>query len=74
MAGNGGMGEIADKTAKDTDEALKEDELVILLETKKSLEGLRPNVEDGETYTRLINAVKEATEKNKDIALLKKKG
>ena len=73
MGGNGGMGGLADETAKQTDAELKEEELKVLLDTNVNLEDLRPNVGDDATYTKLINAVKEATDKNKDIALLKKR-
>lgn len=64
------MQEAAERARAGTDELL-EDELTALLNaTTTDLEALRPQVADKETYDQLIAVVKEATQRNEDIAQL----
>lgn len=59
---------LSEEAAAETDEALKAELNKLKSMTRTDLEKLRPQVTDQETYDKLIAVVKEATERNEDIA------
>ncbi len=58
------------EAAAETDESLKKQLSTLMAATKTDFEKLRPQITDQETYDRLIRVVREATEKNENIAQL----
>ena len=68
---SGGMDELGDEVARETDEALKEEELKLLLSTRIDWERLRPQIGDQATYDALKAAVQAATVRHEGIAQLK---
>jgi len=65
------MDDLADKAEQETNEALRDTELKLLLETRIDWNALRPQIADQETYDTLIAAVQSATAQNESIAQLK---
>ena len=65
------MRKFGNQTREQTDRELADREAECLLHTTVDLEGLRPQVEDSEAYTRLIAEVQAATANNENLALLK---
>jgi hypothetical protein len=67
----GGMGDLGKKVKKETDEALQDEELKLLVETTVDWESLRPQIADQATYDTFIDAVKAATAQNESVAQFK---
>jgi hypothetical protein len=67
----GGMDELAEATAQETNEYLKEREVLMLQSTKIDINSLRPQISDKESFDKLIQAVAESTKQNENIAALK---
>ena len=67
------MGKLADQTARDTDEELRDQELAMLADTAIDWESLRPQVADQETYNRLMDEVRKSTAKNESLAQLRRR-
>jgi len=67
------MGKLAHETAEEVDQILADEEADLLLRTSINWDELRPQVNDKESYEKLIAAVEEATRKNESIAQLKKR-
>ena len=65
------MRKFGNQTREQTDRELADREAECLLHTTVDLEGLRPQVEDSEAYTRLIAEVQAATANNENLASLK---
>jgi len=61
----------SEKAAMKADEILATDLEALKNATKTDIEGLRPKVEDQETYDRLIAVVEESTRNNESLAQLK---
>ena len=60
----------SEEAAKETDEMLSEELDALKNATAADLERLKPKITDKETYDKLIDAVKESTNKNESLAQL----
>jgi hypothetical protein len=67
----GRMKKLGDKTFQKTNQELADEELNVLMHTDIDWESLRPRITNQATYDKLIRAVEEATQQNRDLALLK---
>jgi hypothetical protein len=65
------MAALGNKTVKRTNLELSDDEARVLLMTTIGWDALRPQVDDQQTYDRLIEQVSQATESNENLAQLK---
>ena len=65
-----GMRRLGDQTRRATDALLATSEAKVLKTTSVDLESLRSRVDDSDTYTKLIDTIKEATNNNANIAQL----
>jgi len=68
---SGGMGDLSDEAARETDEVLRDQEVKLLAETKIDWKRLRPEIADQQTYDALAAAVQAATSGNETLAQLK---
>jgi hypothetical protein len=69
----GGMGRLSKEARKKVDLELKDEEITLLEDTKVDLESLRPQISDEESFNKLIEAVKAATDHNESIAELRQR-
>lgn len=69
----GGMGKLSKKTKEKVDAELKEEEITLLSGTTVDLESLRPQVSDGASLDKLIEAVNISTQQNESEAQLKQR-
>jgi transposase len=60
----------SEEAAKETDELLSEELDALKDATAADMESLKPKITDKETYAKLIDAVKESTDKNESLAQL----
>ncbi len=58
------------ESANEADEMLSEELNALKKATTDDMESLKPKITDKETYDKLINAVRESTDKNESIAQL----
>ena len=65
------MNQWADESVQKADEILEDDLKKLKQRTSTDLDALRPKVSDKASYDKLIEAVQEATKKNKNLAALK---
>lgn len=69
----GGMGRLSKKTREKVDKELKEQEVMLLNDTKVDLGSLRPQVSDPEFLDKLIEAVNASTQHNESVAELRQR-
>jgi hypothetical protein len=67
----GGMGDLSNETARETDEALRDQELRLLIETTVDWDRLRPHIADQIAYDAFIKVVEASTAQNDSVAQLK---
>lgn len=67
----GPMGNIGDETFNRTNSELSDAEAELLTRTSVDWEALRPNIQDQATFDKLIEAVKQSTARNENLAELK---
>jgi hypothetical protein len=65
----GGMRGRAGKVARDTDEELKEEEIILLRATAYDLARLKPQISDPAALEKLIEAVEQSTRCNDNVAM-----
>lgn len=65
------MSKITGKTVEQTNQQLSDREMEVLTRTSLDWTKLKPSTADPALYDRLINEVKESTEKNENLAQLR---